>query len=56
MKFNRFYDDNFNIIGSKLKVFREKAKISQDTLSNKLALLDIKAEDLFQPNTENEDK
>jgi len=87
MKFNKYDDINFNIIGTKLKAFREKAKISQDTLSNKLALLgitlyqsdiykieknqrtvrdfelwgicsvlNIKAEDLFQPNIENGDK
>lgn len=41
MKFNKFNDKDFNIIGNKLKEYREKANISQDTLSNKLALLGI---------------
>lgn len=81
MKFNKYDENSFNIIGSKLKEIRENAKISQDALSNRLALLgitlyqsdifkiennqrtvrdfelwgicsvlDIKAEDLFQPN------
>ncbi|MBE5820642.1 MAG: helix-turn-helix transcriptional regulator [Clostridiales bacterium] len=41
MKFNKYNDKDFNIIGKKLKEYREKANISQDTLSNKLALLGI---------------
>lgn len=41
MKFNKYNDKDYNIIGVKLKEFREKANISQDTLSNKLALLGI---------------
>ena len=41
MKFNKYNDKDFNIIGKKLKEYREKANISQDTLSNKLDLLGI---------------
>lgn len=41
MKFNKYNDKDFNIIGVKLKEYREKANMSQDTLSNKLALLGI---------------
>ncbi|MBQ6991997.1 MAG: helix-turn-helix transcriptional regulator [Clostridia bacterium] len=41
MKFNKYNDKDFNIIGKKLKEYREKANISQNTLSNKLALLGI---------------
>lgn len=40
MKFNK-YNDSYNIIGSKLKEKREQAGISQETLSNQLALLGI---------------
>lgn len=40
MKFNK-YNDSYNIISSKLKDAREKAGISQETLSNKLTLLGI---------------
>lgn len=80
MKFNKF-DGSYNIIGKKLKDIRESKNISQEQLSNKLALLgitlyqsdifkiehnertvrdfelwgicsilEIKAEDLFEPN------
>jgi transcriptional regulator with XRE-family HTH domain len=81
MKFNKF-DGYYNIIGNNLKNIRESKNISQEQLSNKLALLgitlyqsdifkiehnertvrdfelwgicnilEIKAEDLFEPNT-----
>lgn len=40
MKFNK-YDDNFNIVGENLKRIRKNKDISQDKLSNKLALLGI---------------
>lgn len=40
MNFNK-YNNNFNIIGKKLKIIREEKHISQDQLSNKLALLGI---------------
>lgn len=40
MNFNK-YSNNFNIIGKKLKIIREEKNISQDQLSNKLALLGI---------------
>lgn len=40
MNFNK-YNNNFNIIGKKLKLIREEKNISQDQLSNKLALLGI---------------
>lgn len=80
MKFNKF-DGYYNIIGNNLKNIRESKNISQEQLSNKLALLgitlyqsdifkiehnertvrdfelwgiysilEIKAEDLFEPN------
>ena len=81
MEFNKF-GGSYNIIGEKLKDIRESKKISQEYLSNKLALLgitlyqsdifkiehnertvrdfelwgicnilEIKAEDLFEPKT-----
>ena len=40
MNFNK-YNNNFNIIGKKLKLIREEKNISQDQLSNKLLLLGI---------------
>ncbi len=81
MKFNKYNNDLYNIIGKRLKAIRESKNISQEKLSNKLALLginlyqsdifriehnertvrdfelwgicnvlEIKAEDLFEPN------
>lgn len=81
MQFNKF-EGSYNIISKKLKDIRENKKVSQEQLSNKLALLgitlyqtdifkiehnertvrdfelwgicnilDINAEDLFEPNT-----
>ena len=41
MEFNKFEDSSYNIIGSKLKLVREKLNISQDKLSNQLSLLGI---------------
>lgn len=38
MKFNK-YNNGYNIIGSKLKEVREEQGLSQDKLSNQLALL-----------------
>ena len=40
MKFNK-YNEKYNITGEKIKYFREKKKISQEQLSNKLSLLGI---------------
>lgn len=40
MNFNK-YDNNFNIIGKNLKIARKNRNMSQDQLSNKLALLGI---------------
>lgn len=40
MNFNKYFD-NYNIVGQQLKHFREKKNISQEQLSNKLALLGI---------------
>lgn len=40
MNFNK-YDDNFNIIGKNLIKLRKDKDISQEQLSNKLALLGI---------------
>lgn len=40
MNFNK-YNNNFNIIGNNLKKIRNQKNISQDQLSNKLALLGI---------------
>lgn len=40
MEFNKF-ENSYNIIGNKLKIARESANISQDKLSNQLALLGI---------------
>lgn len=40
MNFNK-YNDNYNIINKNLKRLRTEKKISQDQLSNKLALLGI---------------
>ena len=37
MKFNK-YNNGYNIIGTKLKETRERYGLSQDVLSNKLAL------------------
>ncbi len=82
MKFNKYNNTLYNIIGKKLKEIRENKKISQEQLSNKLSLLgitlyqsdifriehnqrtvrdfelggictvlNIKSEDLFDPNT-----
>ena len=40
MRFNKF-NNSYNIVGNKLKETREKLNISQEELSNKLALLGI---------------
>lgn len=45
MNFNK-YNNNYNIIGKNLKKLREEKKMSQDYISNKLALLGIT---LYQP-------
>ena len=39
-KWNK-YNEKYNITGEKIKYFREKKKISQEQLSNKLSLLGI---------------
>ncbi len=41
MKFNKYNNDSYNIIGKKLKTIRESKNISQEQLSNKLTLLGI---------------
>lgn len=41
MKFNKYNNDLYNIIGKKLKNIRESKNISQEQLSNKLSLLGI---------------
>lgn len=41
MKFNKYNNDSYNIIGKKLKIIRESKNISQEQLSNKLTLLGI---------------
>ena len=41
MKFNKYNNTLYNIIGKKLKEIRENKKISQEQLSNKLSLLGI---------------
>ena len=40
MNFNK-YNEKFNITGEKIRYYREKNKISQEQLSNKLSLLGI---------------
>ena len=47
MEFNKFEDSSYNIIGSKLKLVREKLNISQDKLSNQLSLLGITLYQIF---------
>lgn len=41
MKFNKYNNNLYNIIGKKLKEIREIKNISQEQLSNKLSLLGI---------------
>ena len=41
MKFNKYNNNLYNIIGKKLKEIREIKNISQEQLSNKLSLLVI---------------
>lgn len=41
MKFNKYNNNLYNIIGKNLKKVRESKKISQEQLSTKLALLGI---------------
>lgn len=41
MKFNKYNNNSYNIIGKKLKEIRESQNISQEQLSNKLSLLGI---------------
>lgn len=40
MRFNKF-NDNYNIVGTNLKLIREHLNVSQEKLSNKLSLLGI---------------
>lgn len=40
MRFNK-YNNSYNIIGENLRKIRENLNVSQDTLSNQLALLGI---------------
>lgn len=52
MDFNKYYE-NYNIIGEKLKKIRKEKGISQEKLSNQLALLGIT---LYQSDISNIEK